>query len=306
MEWLNYHHLLYFWTVVREGSVARAAERLRLAPPTVSGQVRALEEALGEKLFARVGRRLEPTEMGRVVHRYADEIFSLGRELVDTVKGRPTGRPLRLVVGIGESLPKLVTRRLLQPALALPEPVRLVCIEDQPGKLLASLALHEADLVLSDAPVPPGLGVRAFSHLLGETGVGLFAAPALHARLKKGFPRSLEGAPVLLPTEDTALRRSLDAWVEEQGVRPRLVAECNDSALLKVFGQGGLGVFPAPLAVRAEVEAQYAVRLLGAAAGVTERFYALSVERRLRHPAVLAIREAARAGPFTPSRTPPA
>lgn len=306
MEWLNYHHLLYFWTVAREGSVARAAERLRLAPPTVSGQIRALEAALGERLFARVGRRLEPTEMGRVVQRYADEIFSLGRELLDTVRGRPTGQPARLVVGVAEAIPKLLTRRLLLPALGVPGAVRLVCIEDQPDKLLARLALHEADLVLSDAPVPAGLGVRAFSHLLGETGVGFFAAPALHARLKKGFPRSLEGAPLLLPTDDTALRRSLDAWLDDLRVRPRTCAEFNDSALIMEFGQEGLGAFPAPLAVRTEVEAQYGVRFVGAATGVTERFYALSVERRLRHPAVVAIRAAARAELFTPSRTPPA
>jgi LysR family transcriptional activator of nhaA len=299
MEWLNYHHLLYFWTVVRDGSVVRASDRLHLSPSTLSGQIRKLEESLGEKLFARVGRRLEPTEMGRLVYRYADEIFDLGRELLDTVKGRPTGQPVRLVVGIAESIPKLVTRRLLLPVLSAPEPVRLTCVEDHTERLLARLALHEADLILSDAPVPAGLGERAFSHLLGESGVGLFAEPRLHARLKRGFPSSLDEAPILLPTIDSALRRSLDGWIERLGVHPRLVGEFNDSALLNVFGQQGLGAFAAPLAVRGDVEQRYGVRLLGAAEGVTERFYALSVERRLRHPAVVTICEAARTQLFT-------
>ena len=298
MDWLNYHHLLYFWLVVREGGVARAAARLRLSPPTVSGQVRALESALGEKLFERRGRHLVPTDMGRLVYRYADEIFSLGGELVDTVKGRPTGRPVRLVVGVADAVSKLIAYRLLQPALQLPEPVRIVCREDRPERLLAELSVHGLDLVLSDAPVGPAVNVRAFNHLLGECGVGFFAAPKLAQRLSGRFPESLHGVPMLLPTETTALRRALDQWFEAQGIRPQVVSEFEDSALLKVFGQQGLGVFPAPSAIEAEVRRQYGVRLVGTTTAVRERFYAISVERRLKNPAVVAICDAARATLF--------
>ena len=294
MEWLNYHHLLYFWTVARHGSVSAASDELRLAQPTVSGQLRMLEDALGEKLFHRVGRRMVLTDMGRTVFRYADEIFTLGRELTDVVKGRPTGRPVRLVVGVADAVSKLIAYRLLQPALQLPEPVRIVCREDRPERLLAELSVHGLDLVLSDAPVGPAIKVRAFNHLLGECGVGFFAAPGLAKRLAGRFPGSLHGAPMLLPTETTALRRALDQWFDAQGIRPQVVSEFEDSALLKVFGQQGLGVFPAPSAIDAEVRRQYGVRLVGTTTAVRERFYAISVERRLKNPAVVAICDAAR------------
>ncbi len=239
MEWLNYHHLLYFWTVAREGSVTRASQQLRLAQPTVSGQLKALEEALGEKLFERTGRRLVLTDVGRVVFRYADEIFSLGRELQDTLKGRPTGRPVRFTVGVADAVPKLVAYRLLLPALSLPEPVHVVCREDKPERLIAELAAHSLDLVISDGPLGAGAKVKAYSHLL-------------------------------------------------------VVGEIEDGALLKTFGQAGLGLFPAPLAIEAEVRAQFGVKLVGRLDAVRERFYALSVERKIKHPAVLAISEAAR------------
>jgi len=294
MEWLNYHHLLYFWTVARHGSVSAASDELRLAQPTVSGQLRMLEDALGEKLFHRVGRRMVLTDMGRTAFRYADEIFTLGRELIDVVKGRPTGRPVRLVVGVADAVSKLIAYRLLQPALQLPEPVRIVCREDRPERLLAELSVHGLDLVLSDAPVGPAIKVRAFNHLLGECGVGFFAAPGLAKRLAGRFPGSLHGAPMLLPTETTALRRALDQWFDAQGIRPQVVSEFEDSALLKVFGQQGLGVFPAPSAIDAEVRRQYGVRLVGTTTAVRERFYAISVERRLKNPAVVAICDAAR------------
>ena len=294
MEWLNYHHLLYFWTVARHGGVSAASDELRLAQPTVSGQLRMLEDALGEKLFHRVGRRMVLTDMGRTVFRYADEIFTLGRELIDVVKGRPTGRPVRLVVGVADAVSKLIAYRLLQPALQLPEPVRIVCREDRPERLLAELSVHGLDLVLSDAPVGPAIKVRAFNHLLGECGVGFFAAPGLAKRLAGRFPGSLHGAPMLLPTETTALRRALDQWFDAQGIRPQVVSEFEDSALLKVFGQQGLGVFPAPSAIDAEVRRQYGVRLVGTTTAVRERFYAISVERRLKNPAVVAICDAAR------------
>jgi LysR family transcriptional activator of nhaA len=294
MEWLNYHHLLYFWTVARTGGVSAAGAELRLAQPTISGQLRALEDSLGEKLFHRVGRRLELTEMGRVVYRYADEIFSLGRELMDAVHGRPTGRPVRLAVGVADVLPKLITYRLIEPALKLPEPVRMIIREDKPERLLAELALHELDVVLSDAPMSPTVKVRAFNHLLGECGVTIFGTKELAAKYRRTFPRSLDGAPLLLPTENTSLRRGLDQWFEQHDLRPMVVSEIEDRALLKAFGERGVGLFPAPTVIESEVRRQYGVAVVGRIEAVKERFYAISVERRLKHPAVVAICEAAR------------
>ena len=294
MEWINYHHLLYFWLVVREGGVARAGAELRLAPSTVSGQVTELERALGEKLFARSGRRLVLTEFGRVVFRYAEEIFALGRELQDALKGRPVGRPLSVVVGVADVVPKLVARRLLDPVLKLPEPIRLVCREDKPERLLADLAVHKLDMILADAPADPTVRVKAFSHLLGECGTVFLAASDLARSLRRNFPQSLNGAPMLLPTENTTLRRSLDQWFSSKGIRPRVVGEFEDSALLKVFGQAGVGAFAVPSIIADEVRRQYQVRLVGRVDAVRERFYAISVERKLKHPAVIAIGEAAR------------
>jgi LysR family transcriptional activator of nhaA len=298
MDWLNYHHLLYFWTVAREGGLVPAGKVLRLSHPTLSAQIHALEDRLGEKLFTRSGRSLALTEMGRVVFRYADEIFTLGREMVDAVGDRSTGQPLRLEVGVAEVVPKLVVRRLLQPALALPEPVRLVCREGSYERLFADLAVHTLDIVLSDSPVPAGSSVRAFSHLLGETGVSFFATPKLAAAHRRGFPRSLHGAPMLLPLEQVALRRSLNPWFEGHGIRPRVVGEFEDSALLAEFGADGAGIFAAPTVVEAEVVARLGVRLVGRVEEVRERYYALSVERRLKHPAVVAISDAARQALF--------
>lgn len=289
MDWLNYHHLLYFYTVAREGSVTRAAKQLRLAQPTLSGQIRKLENQFDEKLFERRGRNLVLTEMGRVVYRYADEIFSLGRELTETLRGRPSARPVRLAVGISDAVPKLVTHRLIEPALALPEPVQLVLREGKTDDLLAALAVQAFDLVITDAPLGPHLKVRAFNHVLGESRVGFFAVAELARSHRRGWPRSLDGAPLLLPTENTTLRRSLEQWFESVGVRPRVVAEIEDTALLKVFGQRGAGIFPAPEILSAEVRRQYRVERLGSAGDVRERFYAISVERRIKHPAVATI-----------------
>ncbi|HEX6275486.1 MAG TPA: transcriptional activator NhaR [Polyangiaceae bacterium] len=293
-EWVNYHHLLYFWLVAREGGLVAAGKMLRLSHPTLSAQIHALEDNLGEKLFTKAGRKLALTEMGRVVFRYADEIFTLGREMVDAVKDRSTGQPLRLDVGIVDVVPKVVVRRLLAPALSLPEPVRLVCYEGSYEKLLADLALHSLDVVIADSPVPTGSSVRAFNHLLGETGVSFFAVKPLAKSLKRSFPSSLDGAPMLLPLENSTLRRALNQWFQRNGVAPRVVAEFEDSALLKVFGGDGIGVFTAPTAVEREVCRQYDVSVLGRARDVKERFYAVSVERRLKHPAVVAISDAAR------------
>ncbi len=294
MQWLNYHHLLYFWTVAKEGSIARACEKLILAQPTISAQLRELEQSLGEKLLEREGRGLRLTDAGRLVFQYADEIFSLGKEMTDTLCGRPTGRPLRLAVGIADVLPKLVTFRLLKPALTLDVPVQMQCREDKPDRLLAELALHNLDIVLSDAPIPPSIRVRAFSHLLGECGVSFMGTPNLAKNHRAGFPLSLTGAPMLLPTENTVLRRALDQWFDSKGIVPNIRAEFEDSALLKVFGQEGMGVFVVPSAVEEEVRTQFGVHRVGQTDEIRERFYAISAERKLKHPAVLAISKSAR------------
>jgi LysR family transcriptional activator of nhaA len=294
IEWVNYHHLLYFWVVAREGGLVPAGKVLGVSHPTLSAQVHALEDHLGEKLFTKVGRKLALTEMGRVVFRYADEIFTLGREMVDTVRGRSPGQPLRLDVGVVDVVPKLIVQKLLQPALSLPEPVKIVCYEDSYDKLLADLALHTLNIVLADSPVPSGSSVRAFNHLLGETEVSFFGARSLARVYRKDFPGSLEGAPMLLPLESSPLRRALNQWFDRNGVKPRVVAEFQDSALLKVFGSDGVGLFPAPAVVEDAVCHQYGVEVVGRAPEVKERFYAVSVERRLKHPAVVAITDAAR------------
>ena len=298
MEWLNYHHLLYFWTVAREGGLVPAGKVLRLSHPTLSAQIHALEESLGEKLLVKEGRKLALTEMGRTVYRYAEEIFTVGRELMEAVKGRAKGHLLRLDVGVADSVSKMVVRRLLQPALELADPVRLVCHEDAHENLLVRLASHELDLVIADAPVSPGSRVRAFSHVLGETSVSLFGTKDLARTYRRGFPKSLENAPMLLPLENLTLRRSLDEWFSHLDIKPRVVAEFEDDALLKVFGYDGVGIFPSPTVIEKEISRQYGVVPLGLAAGVRERYYAISVERRLKHPAIVAITEAARADLF--------
>ncbi|REJ68245.1 MAG: transcriptional activator NhaR [Planctomycetota bacterium] len=298
MEWLNYHHLLYFWTVAKEGGISRAAERLHLAQPTLSSQIKKLESSLGSPLFDRVGRSLELTETGQLVYRYADEIFSLGREMVDTLKGRPSDDRLRLTVGVPDVLPKLIIYELLRPALGSSEEVRLVCFEGKLNELLADLALHRLDLVLADSPLTPGAHVRAFNHLLGECGVTVLGTPVLAKRFKRGFPKSLNGAPMLLPTQNTTLRRSLELWFDAEDIRPQIMHEFEDSAVMKVFGQAGEGLFVSPSAVEKEVKRQYAVQAVGRIAEVTERFYAISIERRLKHPAVLAISKAAKSTLF--------
>ncbi len=294
MEWINYHHLLYFWVVAREGSVVQASKELLLSQPTLSSQIRALEHSLGEKLFQKSGRKLVLTDVGRVVYRYADEIFTLGREMTDALRGRSSGRPIRFLVGVADVVPKLVAYRLLLPALALAEPLRLVCREDKPERLLAELAIHELDLVLTDTPISGLARVRAFSHLLGTSTVSVFGVPEVAGYYRKHFPQSLDGAPFLLPTENTALRRALEQWFDSSGIRPSVVAEFEDSALMKVFGQTRHGLFPSPTVIEKEVQKQYGVKKIGHLSTVQERFYAISVERRLKHPAVVAISEAAR------------
>ncbi len=303
VEWINYHHLLYFWLVAREGSLARAGAELRLAQSTISKQIHQFEDMLGHKLFTKRGRRLVLTDSGRVVLRYAEEIFSLGREMLDTLRDRPIGKPLRVTIGIADVVPKLVAERFLAPALTLAEPVRIVCREDTPDRLLAELALHDLDVILTDAPANPNVKVRAFSHLLGQSEIGFFGHPDLVDKYREEFPTSLNAAPMLLPTEDTMLRRSIDQWLDSNNVRPDIIGEFEDGALLKVFGARGIGVFPASMTVAREVEEQYKVKAIGIASNVCERLYAVTVERRIKHPAVVAICEAAKAEVFKESRS---
>lgn len=298
MQHLNYHHLHYFWVTAGRGSLTGAARELRVSPSTISTQLRLLEEQLGEPLFTRAGRRLVLTEMGRVVQGYADEIFALGQELRHAVVARGGGQRQRCVVGLSDGVPKLVALRLLQPAFALGADVRFVLEERTPDELLAGLATHRYDVVLHDAPVPPGAPVRAYNHLLGRSAVELFAVPELATRLKRGFPQSLDGMPMLLPTRPSAQRAAMERFFLTAGVRPQVRAEVEDSGLLKVLGQAGLGAFPAPAAIRDEVEAVYGVRSVGELPGVDERTYALTVERRVRHPAVQAMVAAGRSDLF--------
>ena len=295
MEWLNYHHLLYFWVVAKEGSIVRASKELRLAHPTISGQIHRLEENLGEKLFARRGRNLVLTEVGRVAFRYADEIFSLGRELIDTLKGRASGKPLRLTVGVADVLPPSLVRRFLDPAFRLGHAVQIVCRADKSvEEFVAELALHRVDVVIADGPAGPGIPIRAFSHLLGECGTTFFAAARLAASTRRKFPRSLDGTAFLLPGAPSAVRRALEQWFNSQDIHPRVVGEFDDSALAKDFGTEGMGIFAAPTVIEAEVRKQYRVRVVGRSDAVRQQFYAISVERKIRHPAVAAVCEAAR------------
>jgi LysR family transcriptional activator of nhaA len=294
MDWLNYHHLLYFWTTVREGSITKACRRLHLTQPTVSAQIRALEKSLKSALFDRSGKTLALTDTGRMVYRYADEIFALGRELQDALHDRPRGQALRFAVGVADTLPKVLVHRLLAPAFEAGDDVRVTFIDGEPERLLAQLALHELDLVVSDYPASPRLGLKAFTHVLGECGVTFLATAGLARGIRKGFPGSLTGAPMLLPVGTSALRRSLDQWFDERDIHPRIVGEFSDSALLKAFGAAGDGVFAAPTAVEDEVLRMYDVRIVGREPGIRERFYAISVEKRLKHPAVVAISRAAR------------
>ncbi|MGB4709696.1 MAG: transcriptional activator NhaR [Fuerstiella sp.] len=293
-DWLNYHHLLYFWTVAREGSVTKASEKLLLSQPTISGQLKKLEESLGEKLYTRVGRDLVLTDVGKTVYRYADEIFSIGREMIDTIKGRPTAHGIRLVVGLPDVLPKLIAFRLLEPVLHLQEKVQIVCREGSMPDLLTRLATHELDVVFADSPASPLVSVKAFNHALGECGIGIFGAPELCDQFGSNLPDSLDNAPFIMPAEGTLMRRSVDQWINEAKLYPDIVGEMDDTALMKVFAEAGVGFVPAPLAIADQLESQFGLRLLMQIPDAIERFYAITVQRRLEHPAVLAISQAAK------------
>ncbi len=293
---LNFKHLHYFAAVARAGGVIRAAERLHLTPQTLSGQIAQFEERLGVALFQRVGRRLELTEAGKLALSYAEEIFHTGAELEDLLKNGGEERFITFRVGIADVVPKFIAHRLLAPVLELPEPVRLICEEDRLERLLGELAIHRLDMVLADRPMPPGTEIKGYSHPLGESGVAFFAAPELAAQHSAKFPQCLDGAPLLLPGRDSALHTTLPRWLERQGLRVHVVGEFDDSALMKAFGEAGAGVFPAPFASVQDVKGHYRVKLLGETDDIRERFYLISAERRLTHPATRAVSEHARTG----------
>jgi LysR family transcriptional activator of nhaA len=295
---LNYRHLYYFWVVAKEGSVTRAAERLEVAVQTISAQLGLLEQSVGKSLLAPQGRRLVLTEAGRIALGYADQIFLLGEQLQDALADSGVERTMRLTVGISDSLPKLISARLLEAALGLPEKVKLVCYEDRFESLLGDLSVHKLDVVLTDRPVPSGATLRVFSHLLGESEITLFGVPALAKKYRAKFPASLAGAPLLLPTRNNAIRGRLDHWLETNNLRPDIVGEFDDNALLNTFGRSGLGLFPAPAALSADVLEQFGAVPVGEIP-VREQFYAISNERKIKHPAIDAILSAIHGGDFT-------
>ncbi|SHO52388.1 transcriptional activator NhaR [Desulfopila aestuarii] len=293
MEWLNYHHLFYYWTVMREGSITAACEKLRLAQSTISAQLSKLEESLDVKLTKKVGRNLVPTDAGLLVLRYADEIFPLGREMLDSLKGLPVVGSWSLRVGIVDAMPKIIAQKLLAPINNLPEKVRLICHEGKNENLLTDLAMHDLDVVLTDTPLRSALSIKAYNHLLGECGVSFLAAQHLAEQLHGKFPYSLNNAPMLFPMAMSSLRGMLDRWLDKMNIQPLIVGEFDDSALLKVFGQAGEGIFITPTVIEKEVVRQYQVKVIGRTVDIKEKFYAISVERIIKHPAVAAISEAA-------------
>lgn len=293
MEWLNYHHLLYFWLVARRGSVAAASAELGLAPPTLSAQIRTLEDNLGAKLFQRSGRRLVLTDVGKLVMPYAEEIFALGRELNDAVKGRATGRHLRLAVGVTDAVPKFLAYRLIEPALQLENPVQVVCHEASPARLFAELAVNELDLVIADAPADPDVRIRLFNHFIGDCGVSFCATPKVAARYRRGFPQSLNGAPLLLLGKHGGIRPQLDQWLETLGVHPLVSGRFDDFAMSRVFAANGRGILPSPAAIEPELRRQHGLVRVGHTEEVRYSYYVISIDRKLQHPAIRAIREAA-------------
>lgn len=294
--WLNYHHLLYFWTVAKEGTIAAASKTLRLAQPTISTQIKTLEEQLGVVLFDRSGRTLELTEVGQHVFRYADSIFSLGREMVGSLQdGAVASQPLR--IGLTQSIPKLAAYRLLQPVLGV-DTVHVICTEDRMSRLLSRLASHDLDLIISDAPLGPDAGINANCQLLGRSAVSFFAAPAMAETLASTFPASLNGARLLLPLH-SMLRRELEQWLDAEQLRPEIVGEFEDTALISVFGQSGLGAFVGPSVLEAEIAQQYQVQAFGRIDAIQESYYAISVDRRISHPAVAALLRSSRDASLT-------
>ncbi len=302
MSAINYKHLHYFWAVAKAGSITLASQRLFLAPQTISGQLSLFETILGEPLFNRVGKRLELTDKGKLVLSYADEIFSLGKELEETLKQPMADRPMQFRLGISDAVPKIIAYRLIEPALREKDAPRLICREGNVTNLLAELAVHRLDLVIADSPMPHAVNVRAFNHFLGECGLTFFATKKLAQQIKwhdaDDFPHCLNKAPMLLPGIDDAIRHTLMRWFEDNNVQPNITGEFDDGALMKAFGQASVGVFVAPTAIAQLVCEQFNVIAIGEAKALIKSFYAISVERKIRHPAVLAISQAASAELF--------
>ncbi|MBF2053781.1 MAG: transcriptional activator NhaR [Candidatus Sericytochromatia bacterium] len=303
MDWLNYHHLLYFWVVAKQGSIVKACKKLHLSQPTISNQLKTLEQAIGQDLFQRSGRQMILTEMGQMVFRYADDIFSIGQDLQQFLQGQtPASRRQRLTIGITDSLPKMVSYRILEPLLAMQDSVRFVCMEDDNLEgLLVRLSLYELDVVLADAPVSPGTKIKAYNHLLGECGVSFFVAPARASAYRKKFPQSLKDAPMLMPSDNTALRPELEEWLTTNSIKPHIVGEFDDTALLKVFGQMGHGVFALPSVIEDDIIQSLGVECIGRAENVRNRFYAISIQRKLGQPVITQLVEKARKGLFKSS-----
>ena len=298
MAALNFKHLRYFWAVAKSGSIARASAQLHVTPQSISSQLAELEAALGVTLLRRAGRGLEVTDIGQRIVGYAEEIFGLEDELLAIVREQDRRTALPFRIGIADSVPKSLTYRVIEPALHIEQPVRLNCREGRLVALLADLAVHRLDMVIADRPMPADVKVRAFNHLLGASDLTIFGADALVRTLKGNFPSMLDGAPFLMPGEGVAIRPALQQWFESQRLHPRIVGEFDDSALLKSFGQGGAGLFPAPTATSAYVCEQYGVRAIGRIDSITEHLYAITTERRMRHPATLAVSRAAASDVF--------
>ena len=297
---MNFKHLHYFWVTAKAGGIMRAGEQLHTTPQTLSGQIKLLEDWLGQKLFRKSGRNLELTDRGRLALGYADQIFSLGAELETAVREAHGGpRVLEFRVGVADSVAKSVAYRLLEPALSVPEPVRLICSEGKFPDLLAQLALQRLDLVIADEPMSKRMSVKAFNHPLGSTAMSFFAAPQLHAQLKGEFPQCLNGMPMLIQGAAASVRQQLEGWLTQHQIEPRIIGEFDDGALMTAFGREGRGVFMAPTVLEAETVAQFGVKVIGRTGELVEEFYAVSVERRITHPCVVAITDAARAQLFT-------
>jgi LysR family transcriptional activator of nhaA len=301
---MNFKHLHYFWVAAKAGGVVKAGEQLHTTPQTLSAQIKLLEDRLGRRLFRKNGRQLELTEDGRVALRFADEIFALGGELETALREKRGTREqvLELRVGIEDVVAKSVAYKLLEPALGLDEPVKLICAEGGFNELMAQLALHRIDLVIADEPLTRKLSVKAFNHKLGSSPVSFFAAPELAARLRGPFPQCLDGAPMLVPGGSSSVRPQYDAWLERQGLHPRVVGEFGDGALMKAFGRQGRGAFLSPSVVEDEIVRQYGVQVIGHCEEISDDFYAITAERRITHPGVAAITQAARSELFGGAR----
>lgn len=294
MSTLNFKHLRYFWMVAKTGSIARAAEQLHLTPQSISGQLSEFADTLGVELFRRSGRQLELTDTGRRILSHAESIFSTGDELLEIVRDQSRTTTTTFRVGCADSVSKLIACRLVEPALGLAEPLRMICREGRLASLLADLAVHRLDLIIADRPMPSHLSVRGYNHLLGESGMTLFGTPALAATLEGSFPLCLDGAPLLLPGEDFAIYGRLLQWLGDNRLHPRIVGEFDDSAMMQAFGQSGAGLFFAPTVIAPQVCEQHGVVALGRVDSLVEQVYAITTERRLRHPATIAISQSAR------------